>query len=60
MSLPEGPERERGILLIEMLLIQLNGVFTQYLGPETSPSKSADVLDLIADIWWTTLQITAD
>ena len=43
-----------------MLLIQLNGVFSQYLGPETSPSKSADVLDLLAGIWCTTLQIPAD
>ncbi|MFB9783559.1 MAG: TetR/AcrR family transcriptional regulator [Rhodococcus qingshengii] len=57
-SLPEGPERQRAVLLIEMLVLQLNSVITQYWQPDTSPSERAETLDLLADIWCMTLRIT--
>ncbi|MGB7236308.1 MAG: TetR/AcrR family transcriptional regulator [Rhodococcus sp. (in: high G+C Gram-positive bacteria)] len=57
-SLPEGPERQRTVLLIEMLVLQLNSVITQYWQPDTPPSKRAETLDLLTDIWCRTLQIT--
>ncbi|GAA1450046.1 hypothetical protein GCM10009641_81600 [Mycobacterium cookii] len=56
-SLPEGPERQRGVLRVEMLVMLLNSVLTQYLQPETPQAERAGALDALTEIWCATLRV---
>lgn len=60
MTLPEGAERKRHVLVVEMLILQLSSALTGYLEPNPPRDKLADVLDALTEIWCASLHITTN
>ncbi len=59
-SLADEVERRRRVLLVELLIMQLNNVFTRYWQPDILKSTRTETVDLLTHIWCASLQILPD
>ena len=56
-QIPGGIERRRAVLTVELLIMQLNNVFTRYWQADTPPDKRNETLEVLTHIWCASLQI---